>query len=80
MEYPSDVPKKTSDGKCAASVMREKLIAVASVYERIGIHGLPRWRYRSATTVATDQTAVVCPEGKLLPWKGDLPPLKKVSE
>src|SRR5665213_2139186 len=42
MEYPSEAPSQTSDGKCAASVMREKLMAVASVYDRIGIHGLPR--------------------------------------
>ena len=58
IEKPSAAPSHTSDGKWASSVMREALMAVASVYDKIGIHGLPRWRYRAATTVATDQTAV----------------------
>src|SRR6185437_12334638 len=78
MVYPSAEPSQTSDGKCACSVMREPLMATASVYESIGIQGLPRCRYRSATIVATDHTAVECPEGKLLPFSGDLPPLKNV--
>jgi len=35
--------------------------------------------YRLAITVATEKTPAACPEGKLLPLKGDFPPLKKVS-
>ena len=42
MVWPSEAPSQTSEAKCADSVILEKLIAEAKVYERIGIHGLPR--------------------------------------
>ena len=62
--------------KCAFSVTRETLMAVAIPYARMETQRLRL--YRSATTVATENAAAAWPEGKLLPLKGDLPPLKNV--
>src|SRR5437868_5101179 len=77
IEYPSAAPRKTSEGKCDCKVSRENATVAAALYAS---HAT-QWccGYRRAKIVATENAAIVCPDGKL-PDVIECRRSKKVSE
>lgn len=74
--YPIADPTNTSEEKCARDGIRESPTSVAKLYDT---HGTHLWfPYRRATTVATENAATACPEGKLLSASADWFPAKNL--